>query len=313
MSSQNHTVAALRDEFVKDHLLFGSVQYPPALNQADDVRDLRIPYFCEGPLYDEFGQAMRDFAHTQVEQGRKPPTWGRSELPPNTNILIFGNSHTRQVGAQLAMQHELPLPYIEIFDVQISGKMARRFDLGHNRSVFVVANSYVSFSKDWKFLLERQIQFKLQDLDAIVVSVWNSCTTYIQTTFAQEMLTWSEQIEGVDCRHNPGPTVADIAEEYDGPIAFISMFAKYRDDDIAVAKAQVEELQKTRPKLEYLDARRYINEMGVECGAPKQADSLPDCDNSEYSGEKYHRCVGLLGGHPDILAWDVTEFVWQYQ
>ena len=329
-------------DFIKNDFLFGSTQYVRADNVVGDDRDLRIPYFCEGPLYDAFGQAMRDFAEEKVEKGEKPPHWGRRELPPNSKVLVFGQSHTRQVGMQLGMQHELPLPHTEVFDQHLSGKMARRLDLGHNRSLFVVANSYVAFSKDWKKLLERQIQFKMEDLDAVFVSVWNSCTSYVQTTFAKEMLEWQENLEDVDCAHIPGPTVSDIAEVYDGkfwpriipctsfelfafthtstfdnlagPITFISMFARYRDDDIAVAKAEVEELQKRRDKVHYIDARQYINEMQMECGAEKQTSGgeNPDCDHSKTAGDKYHRCIGELGGHPDMIAWDVNELVWKY-
>lgn len=91
------------------------------------------------------------------------------------------------------------------------------------------------------------------------------------------------------------------------------MFARYRDDDIAVAKVEVEELQKKRDKVHYIDARQYINEMQMECGAEKTtSDKNPDCDHSKTAGDKYHRCIGELGGHPDMIAWDVNELVWKY-
>ena len=299
------------------------VEYPFLFSHSSQLESdnrnhpIGIPYQCRGPHYQQFAQRLRTFAARQIQSGRRPPHWGQRELPPNTRLLIWGNSHTRQMGLSLVGQHA-HIDKLIVFDANLNKNMARRFDLGQNRSVYVVANSYAAYSHKWKRLLELQISKRLFKMDALIVGTFNTCNAPVQTTFATDMEKLSGQMAGVDCDHVEGPTVVEISQYYAGPMAYVSMFATYRHKDVAVAHEMVMDLQRqqenvttSKPRMfEYLDARKYIREMGVECGSPNR-NSVSDCVNNSTAARYYHRCTGVRGGHADLLAWDMIDWVWQ--
>lgn len=352
--------------------------------------------------------------------------WGQRELPPNTRILLWGNSHTRQVALSLVGQHAATVTVssakerynttaavaivekILIYDAQYNKNMARRFDLGMGRSVYVVANSYVAYADNWQQLLEQQIRKKFRKLDAVVFGTLNSCQAPVPTTFATDMKAFSQsvvgQMAGVDCETREGPTFDQVADAYGqsratilypatdvadhvAPVAYVSMFATYRKKDVRAARDLVHGMmQKERETngtryYEYIDARSYINEMAYnnndnrqrqrrqlasnngnddgrnddysseddddndielamqrdqenndsndnddsnndksnhplqrhwECGS-KARDGVSDCINDAEAERYFHRCVGPAGGHADLIAWDIIEFVWKSQ
>jgi hypothetical protein len=270
-----------------------------------------IPYQCEGPLYNQFTLDLRQYAAEQIQTGARPPLWGQRELPPNCRLLLWGNSHTRQIGLSLVGQHT-HVEKVIIYSQDLNKAMARRFDFSHNRSVYVVANTYAAYSTKWRRLLEIQIQKRLIKMDAIIVGTFNTCNAPVNTTFAEEMKQWEEhQFDGeVDCVHQEGPKFAEIASEYEGPMAYSSMFAEYRHKTYDAERESVMEMQKARSHLAYLDARHHVVNMQTECGSPFR-ESVGDCVNNATAARKYHRCVGPRGGHPDLVAWDFIDYVWQ--
>jgi hypothetical protein len=190
--------------------------------------------------------------------------------------------------------------------------MARRFDMTHNRTVFVVANSYVAYSHDWLSLLQTQIASKLQEMSAIIIGTFNTCNAPVNTTFKHEMKKIAGQMAGVDCDTVEGPTFSQIVKEYEGPMAYVSMFATYRYKDIDETRDEILQLQNSQERrtFVYEDARQYIDQMGKECGSPAPK-GISDCVNNSTAARKYHRCTGSRGGHPDLIAWDLIDFVWQ--
>lgn len=135
-----------------------------------ETHDQPLPsgHIGQGPLYDEFSNRLRVFCASRVvnqPQGQQQSCsltttmWGQRLLPPNTLILIWGNSHTRQMTLALLGQHQRALSSLRrttttgghndgnnnddnddhailrmaVYDDRINS-MARRFDLTQNRS-----------------------------------------------------------------------------------------------------------------------------------------------------------------------------------
>jgi hypothetical protein len=163
------------------------------------------------------------------------------------------------------------------------------------------------------------------------------------------------------------PDIVDIARIYNGPIISISMFSKsytldaqssydtYRQQCLLLAENKEEDSNNTtaissridddddddddaadcatvgniNKNLYLIDSRRYIIEMGIECGTddkksigtchePPSIKSLEDRGNqttitNSTTIQRYrdssdmHRCAGARGGHTDLVAWDVIE------
>ena len=207
---------------------------------------------------------------------------------------------------------------MKIYDPEINEHMARRYDLSQNRSLFVVTDSYAVHTNDWASALQKQIQKKLWKMAAVIAGPFNTCNGPVQTKFAEEMKEMSAKIAGVDCDKIEGPSIAEISKAYDGPLGYVSMFATYRHNDAQEAHDMMVELQRqqdesdTLPKrpLTFVNARHYVDAMGVECGSAL-GDKISDCINNSTAAQYYHRCTGDYGGHPDLIAWDLIQFVWK--
>lgn len=90
------------------------------------------------------------------------------------------------------------------------------------------------------------------------------------------------------------------------------MFALQHIDQAHAGKMTIQTLQQqqNRTNVAYLEARRYIEAMGVEGGATAKADPWTDCATALRQARKIlHRCVGEFGGLADLIAWDVMEFL----
>jgi hypothetical protein len=159
----------------------------------------------------------------------------------------------------------------------------------------------------------------------------------------------------VDFASIPPPDLVDIARIYNGPIISVNMFSKrdasravksyetYREQCLIMSKKN--EPQTKNSNLFLVDGRRYIDQLGMECGSDDK-ESLGTCheptpvsslasnttngnmtnaslamDNtvtgsptrSNQAMKRYrdpsdmHRCAGHLGGHADLVSWDVIE------
>ena len=96
----------------------------------------------------------------------------------------------------------------------------------------------------------------------------------------------------------------DVAKVYRGPIVSVSMFAFHgRKQERTDRFTQQVLLKKNRTNVHVISGRKYIDEIGLECGTDAYNG---DCD--ELAG---HRCMGTLGGHPDLIAWEVVESIRQ--
>ena len=275
----------------------------------ENNRTLDIPYQCDGPVYRSFIGHLRTFCDDMVTTGEQSLEWGhRTNLPPNRRYLFLGNSHTRQTAMALLCQ--LKVNATESLE-PTNKAMARRYDLDNGSQIYLVVNSFVVHSPRWVELLEKQIGVKLTDFDAVVLGVFNTCNADVNTTFATDMKALQDEDSQVDCLNQEGPSLKQVAAIYSGPLLYVSMFATYRfktysqDKEDAIAMG-------SRSNLLYMDARQYIKLYDLEeCGSPKR-DEMSDCVNEEEARRYHHRCVGRFGGHPDLIAWDVIEFLYKH-
>jgi hypothetical protein len=182
----------------------------------------------------------------------------------------------------------------------------RRFDFLHNVTVFTITNSAIVHSPIWYDLVEEAIGRPMDSLDAVVLGLFNSCRLDAKTNYAKEM----KQQEGIACLDYEGPKFDDVAAHYAGPLAMTTMFSIHRANLEQEAHAMVDALKVNRSNIEYIHSRKYIEAMGVECGAANSYHK-EDCFEEGEARQKLHRCVGDKGGHPDLIAWEVREWIRQ--
>lgn len=68
--------------------------------KMDDDEPQEIWYQCNGTRYYNFIKKLQKFVLERRQYHFNPPAWGdpaHQDLPPNSAVLFFGNSHTRQM------------------------------------------------------------------------------------------------------------------------------------------------------------------------------------------------------------------------
>jgi hypothetical protein len=281
------------------------------------ISDAYIPmrYHCEGPLYDKFSKEL----HTFVEDYDAPNLlWGRQGLAANSSTLIVGNSHLQQITETLVCQEDRfgsRLVDITYLDPDIYDFVARRYTFRNGAVIYHAANTYAVHMKDWGKVLADQLGRRLDTFDKVVFGAANSCTPPVKTTFATEMNEFMTQRFGKVCERPEGPNVTDFYDVFPHQsLLYVSMFATYQAHVYRAARRTIHSLSRDQGvDIAFLEARKYIKAMGgaggkSECGSPR-ASSVSDCLHGDLARKKYHRCTGTKGSHPDLIAWDIVDFV----
>lgn len=185
-------------------------------------------------------------------------------------------------------------------------------DFPNGATMYLVANSYVPYSVKWQELLERQIQRKLNTIDAIVLGQFNM--GYPGSTFFTNMLTMTKDLPAsyeIDFLNSDGPFVENVTAVFDGPLVYASMFAvtmKEKAHHNLVVAREMKRNGRQNILPEY--SRRYTERLKWE-GAARNHWTVADCVDfveGNPAPSRSHRCVGKQGGIPDIVAWDLVEF-----
>ena len=275
----------------------------------NNVTGMDIWYQCEGPIYDDFAQELHELvegATTWSASKRKPKTWGHRAfpIPANKSVLFFGNSNTRQIALNLACQMPglLDVHHFE-FDM-IDPNMAVRFRFENGASLYVVVNSYVAYSPDWQALVERQIEKPITEFDLFIMGIFNVAKG--KSNFMVNLKHMTESLPyNFDLKKNPpGPSPGDVMNVYDGPFLLISNAAINQRKVFTAYMAETNDLgvRSGRPDRKPMDARKYIKILGHE-GASASKLEIQDAIGKEILGaNRFHRCVGDKGGHPDLLG-----------
>lgn len=281
---------------------------------------LPIWYQCEGPEYDRLARRIRHYANYQRNNGLKPPSWGHRPhaLPANSTVLMFGNSHIRQIGHAIACQNgpDVVTNVLHYEPDLINPDMAVKVTFTNNSTLWIVANSYVAHSPYWESLLVRQTQTtSLQDdFDAVILGVFNSGHGRL-TRFAAEMDEMQKLLpssDAVDWENRTGPSVTEMAAVFEGPLAFATMFNGNGVGDAFLWRKNRPIMNKlkretNRTNLYLQDSRVHLKAIGLE-GTSNNRAKTSEAVNDQSSG---HRCTGTRGGHPDLVAWDLTEFLYE--
>lgn len=277
--------------------------------QDDDVSLPPMPVFypCVGPAYDAFAVRLHDwvtrYSRSRIRQGnRNNPHWGRRRpdevLPRDARVLVWGNSHLRQVAHTLACQGRAT----RITHLQDNAIV--RFDFAHmNATMVVISGSPIVYSSTWRADVETLLG-PLSSWDAVILG-------HVETCDGDDA--FSRKMQNLTQRENclTYPTVQDWRIAYpEGPLVFVTSFSASRNAERQIVSQELHTLVTSQNDpnphgLELLIGREYIVRHGLpECAATSKI-TVSDCKDDSRG----QRCTGAAGGHADILAWDVTEFL----
>ena len=294
-----------------------------------DASQLKISYQCQGPAYDNFTQFMWQYVHdkseaTTAKQGADSwsPSWGRRRFPfpANTSVLALGNSHTRQVMAAIPCQYHHVVKSTTLHD----GEFIHSYHFDNHATLTIVFNSPILYTQAWPRLLQVALQRPIDSYHAIVVGEFNSIAKPQNTNFYRRTMAFFNDSNNTD-EHaiqpdNPhGPMVAQVAAQTLSSTLSIPLLALTSFD----AKRQVR-LQKSAQRLQQqshnnnttrivdlYNGRYHVENLQHECGSDFQTAIPQSACFNQKNAKSMHRCTGPLGGHADLVAWDVMEWVYR--
>lgn len=253
---------------------------------------LELPHQCAGPEYDTFAKALHAFAphNPHVE-----PTWGRrlQVAPTHSRTLILGNADTQQIAYSLACQYQGVVHTIN------EHTEALHF-ADYNATIVLVtdAGDGMRNHSDFAAAVERNTGYALSDtFHAVIWGLLHDCG-----------------IRADGCPNTTARLYWDAALHRipDVPMLFIGMMADARaDQSLAIRDAIRAHKHKGPRKLWFISGRRYIGQHFHNLEGATIYGKGMDADNAPKTGKIGHRCMGDEGGHSDLIAWDVTEFLFQ--
>jgi hypothetical protein len=268
---------------------------------------LPISYQCAGDAYEQFGQELQTLlaSNNSTKGGRRA-----FPFPHNATVLFTGNSHMAQVAHELICQYAGVVDRFTVLDTGIYGwYSATVFENGAH--LYHASNTPVVYSRDWVTHLEELFDgVSLRKLTAVVYGNFHRYKpSILKTGFGKGMLE-ADGIDGIDFAHIEPPGLSELLDVYPGPVIAVSMFASYAANQAVQYQAIIDK-QFNRTNVRAIDSRKYVDVLG-ECGsAGGRLQTGPSaCWNNKTAGNM-HRCTGIHGGHPDLIAWDVIEAVYE--
>ena len=249
----------------------------------DKSQRFPVQYQCIGEHYDEFARVLHSLADTL------PEPMGRRDFPmaSDRNVLVVGNSHTRQMISSLICQYKEKVVEFGAKVVASNATDSTNVRFANNSTIVSITNSAILDSPDWVALIEKRFRRPLNSYDGIVLGKLNS---------------------------NQGskpPKLRDVAKVYSGPVVYVSMFARYGNSELTESIHFINTVKNIRHNLSTISGRKYIDKMKMECGAMNVNSAGPCYEDSDKNvsraANSMHRCVGAKGGHPDLIAWEVAE------
>ena len=132
------------------------------------------------------------------------------------------------------------------------------------------------------------------------------------TAFARWMASISGNNSDIAFGSIEPPSVPDLAASFQKPIIVVTMFTGGGTPLLQAKKAEkeVEDLRRQgRTNVTFIHGRRHIDRIGIECSnmQPLTFAILGSCDEESH----HHKCIGVYGGHPDLISFDVEEALYQ--
>jgi hypothetical protein len=263
-----------------------------------------IRYQCAGQEYDEFGAKLLDFASDPAVNGNHR-TWGRRPfpIPSHKTVFILGNSHTRQI------THAMICQFADQVKERSYDEASSRetFHFQNNSTLHVLINSPLVYSRKWDTFMEQAIGQSLKSLDAFVLGVFNGCyinNTTKPTNFSKAMLEASRKNQDIEfCTVDP-PSAWKVTKVFQGPVVFVSAFSAGKMSQTRKVERFINDTT-SRDNLYSINSRKYIDALGIECSSNETAFSPLTGRCGDQTSQ--HRCNGPLGGHADLVAFDIVE------
>ena len=272
------------------------VLVPAGGNEEKD--GLAVPFQCQGEEYNAFSTALLAFADNVQDHGY---SWGRRAygLPANRNILMLGNADTQQVAHSLACQHvsltdDGNNKVTSVLAPIHEQKTAQKITFSNNSTLVILMDDKIAdatATKDFQKTIAQETGMSLDQYDGMIWGLLHDCGAV-----------------AANCRNTTQPAFDTAASVFAGPMLFISMMADARSEQALAMREVIREKRDAGHKnLWFISGRRYISKIKLE-GATIYGNG--DADNVPKTGRYGHRCTGLHGGHADLLAFDVTEFLY---
>ena len=120
----------------------------------------------------------------------------------------------------------------------------------------------------------------------------------------------AQRPDDVQClEHLYGPPLAAVEVFFDrARLLYVTMFTTSRAADTAHHLRQVAQLNRTTA----LATRRYVEALGHECGSNERQRTVDACHDGRGARLAEHRCTGAAGGHADLVAWDIVEWMHEH-
>lgn len=277
-----------------------------------------IAYPCAGRAYDQLEAKLRNFRLSKVEEHGE--SWGRRAfgIPAHSRVLFLGNIHIQQMGTSLACQQD---GNIASFQVLNREKGTVQVDFTNNSTIVMVNDGQLVIDDDWLEVLGADMAglWQLNDFDAIILGLFNDCQIALKS-------------HSYECESMTSIMLRQLVDIYlRGPVLFVSEMAATRSDESNTARDLIRYYRDTlkRKNMWFINGRRYISKVGLEGAAPYMsyeeatevvfADdpnaeptnyTMKDALNAGVESRGMPRCQGEYGGHSDLLAWDITEFLY---
>jgi hypothetical protein len=266
---------------------------------------VHLGYQCKGNHYVDFGRKLQSLA------AQLPQPVGRRAFPiaSNLTVLVMGNSHTRQMILSILCQfNEEVTEFDNVMGFQSSRGDSFRVRFRNNSTIMSLTNNPVVYSPHWVTLVENIVGRPLGSFDAIVLGKFNSFNESKGTSFTETVTQALRSLPGaLDFSKSRAPTLPDIMTIYDGPMVYVSMFAAYGQSQFRDNDATMKNTRGTRDNISVINGRKYIDILKMECGSDG-FNMVGSCKEDE-EGKDAHRCLGVKGGHPDLIAWEVAEIL----
>lgn len=254
---------------------------------------IELAFQCQGEKYTEFGKELQSFADDVTTHG---DSWGRREfgLPSNKVILMLGNSDTQQVAHTLACQQVLgQTSKIKSIQAPLSDKQtAQKITFANNSTLIVITDDKLAKTspKDIATAIQKETGLPLSQYDGMIWGLLHDCGAV-----------------AAKCPNTTESLYTAAVDIFEGPMLFIGMMADNRMEQAYAIRDKIREYKAAgRRNLWFIMGRRYISKLKLEGSVNTDGDA----DNKPKTGKHGHRCTGALGGHADLLAYDVTEFLY---
>jgi hypothetical protein len=178
----------------------------------------------------------------------------------------------------------------------------------NNSTITSLTNNPAVYSPHWVPLVENLVGRPLGSFDAIVLGKFNSYQESEGTFFNFTVTQALKNLPGaVDFSKSHAPTLRDFMTIYDGPMVYVSMFSVYGLSQLSDNMRVVKNARGTRDNISVIHGRKYIDILKMECGA--DAFNMVGTCKEGNKGKDEHRCTGVKGGYPDLIAWEVAEIL----